>query len=146
MRLLATGVAAAFSAVVLLTPGLAQAKWNATGTGGATIGATTMTNASNFKAICASGSSTSGVKLTWTVSPDSFVDGYQIVRTGYGGGTNATFLQARTTYTMNDNPPVGPGISYTYTIQSGSLTIKWVTSLLAATGRPTYSASACTTM
>lgn len=146
MRALAAGVAAAFGAVMLLTPGLAQAKWSAAGAGSPFVGATTMTNASNFKAVCASGGSTSGVKLTWTVSPDSFVDGYQIVRTGYGGGTNATFLQARTTYTMNDNPPVGPGISYTYTIQSGSLTIKWVTSLLTATGRPTYSASACTTM
>jgi hypothetical protein len=138
-----TALLPALAVLVLSTP--AGASWSGVAQGSAEIGADTMNNATNFTAACTNVKANSTVTLRWTISPDSYVEFYDIVRTGAGGGTNATYRLARTTAALTDTPKVGAGISYTYTIRSGSTTIAWETPLLVATGTPSYSKTACTT-
>jgi hypothetical protein len=129
--------AAALAAAVVALPGIAQAKFSATGSGTAKLGAATMTNATNFKAVCRSGSS---VTVTWVISPDTYVDGYQISRSG--PGAPQTWTLPRTTATMTDSG-LAAG-AYTYTIQAGSLSISWVTPVLTSTVIPTFAGGVCT--
>ncbi|MCA1719841.1 MAG: hypothetical protein LC779_01590 [Actinobacteria bacterium] len=102
-----------------------------------------MTNATGFTAVCKTTKGNSGVALSWTISPDTFVDGYQIVRTSSTGAVVSLAQVARTTSSLSDSPPTGT-VSYTYTIRSGSNTTAWVTPALAATTKPTYTALSCT--
>lgn len=132
-------------AVPLLVPAASGAAWSSSASGTAAVGATTMTNASGFTATCVSSNKTKGVALSWTVSPDALVEHYDIVRTGAGGGTDATFRVERAVTSMTDTPPTGAGTSYTYTIRSGSTSMTWTTAALAAVGTPTYTESKCVT-
>lgn len=129
----------------LVVPSVAAAVWSGSGSGSAGIGADIMDNASAFTAKCSTSKSNSSVTLAWTISPDTYVEGYEIVRTGAGGGTNAVIQVSRTTSSHVDSPPTTSGASYTYTIRSGSTKIAWTTPLLKAAGTPTYSKTACTT-
>jgi len=134
--------------VLLVAPKAASATWSATASGGAPVVASTMTNATGFKAACTSTGGNSSVTLTWTISPDPFVDGYEIVRTATGGGTNRTIRVGRTTATYVDDTTTkptgntGPHV-YSYTIRSGSTAHAWTTPLLAAVGTPTYTNNSC---
>jgi hypothetical protein len=137
MNAKAVTAAVALAAAVVALPGIAQAKFTATGAGTAKLGAATMNNATTFKAVCRSGTS---VTITWVISPDTYVDGYQISRSGPGGAQ--TWLLPRTTATMTDSG-LGAG-AYTYTIQAGSLSISWVTPALTSTVIPTFAGGVCT--
>lgn len=129
----------------LLLTTAADASWSASGAGSAAIAADTVDNATGFAAVCAARRANSAVTLSWTATPDAYVEGYQIVRSAAGGGTAATFLVPRTTTTMTDSPPTGAGIAYSYTIQARSTAHAWVSAVTPATGTPTYSRSSCTT-
>jgi hypothetical protein len=131
--------AAALAAAVLALAAPADARWSASGAGTPRVGSDTMNNASNFRAVCRAANRTD-VDLSWAISTDTYVDGYQIVRTGPGSAT-ASFLQARTTASMRHSG-LSPG-TYTFTIQSGSLSISWVTPLLPAIGVITIGAGTC---
>lgn len=130
---------------VLVVPTASGAAWSSSATGTAAIGATTMTNASGFTAACAATNKTKGVVLSWTASPDAFVEHYDIVRSSAAGGASASFRVGRDVTTLTDNPPNNDGMSYTYTIRAGSTQMVWTTALLTASGTPTYTASKCVT-
>jgi hypothetical protein len=137
---------AALAGVVVGMPTPASALWAATATGPARLTADTMTNASAFTAACNSNKAKSPVDLVWTISPDTYVSGYRIVRTNTADGTTATLnVTGRTTSSLSDAPPTGKGLAYAYTIRATSTSTTWTTFALAATGVPTYSTNACTT-
>ena len=126
----------------VMVPTAASAAWSASGSGASAVSATTMTNATGFSAACAS---KSVVKLTWTISPDPFVEHYDIVRSGGGGGT--TIRVPRTDSTVNDNPPPGTAKTphtYSYTIRAGSTAHAWVTPTLGSTTTVALTNSTCT--
>lgn len=126
---------------VLLVPTMADALWSATADGQTSVAAATMTNADDFAASCTSAAPGSSVTLSWTASPDSFVDGYEIVRTDSPGGGQSTLTTGSGDTAWTDSPPVGDGLSYAYAIRASSAA--WSTPLLAATGAPAYTAGAC---
>lgn len=127
----------------ILMPTAAQAQWAATGAGVAGLRASTMTNASGLTAACSTGKPKSDVLLTWTRSPDAYVDGYVITRTGAGGGTDAVITVQGNLSSTTDAPPARSGYSYAYAIRATGRS--WTTPLLAATGTPTYARNSCTT-
>ena len=131
---------------VLLLATAADAGWSAVAEGAAEVAADTVSNATGFTAACAARRGNSPVALSWTASPDTYVEGYEIVRTGSGGGTSATFFVPRATTSTTDSPPTGAGIAYTYTIQARSTTNLWVSGVTTAVGTPTYAKSSCTTL
>lgn len=110
----------------------AAATWSASATGSATVGAATMTNAAGFTAACGPGGKGAVVDLSWTASPDAFVDEYEIVRTASGGGLGAVFRVPATSTTAPDNPTARDGYSYSYTIRALSNTSAWTTPLLGS--------------
>lgn len=130
-------------ALSCLLPTAAQAQWSASASGSAELAASTMTNATGFAAACTTSRPKSTVTLTWTPSPDVYVDGYVIVRTASGGGIDQTITVQGNVSGTTDAPATGPGISYTYAIRAtgGS----WTTPLLAASGTLTYSRNGCAT-
>ena len=131
------------SAVVLLPTG-ASATWSATASGAATASATTMTNATGFQAACLTKST---VRLTWTISPDTFVEGYEIGRTsGTGVVLDPAIRVARTTASYDDAPPPGTArtpATYSYTIRAGSTAHAWRTPALASTTTVSLTNNSC---
>ena len=126
---------------LLLAPTLAAALWSATADGKSSVAADTMTNAGDFSASCTSAAADSSVALSWTLSSDPYVDGYQIVRTASPSGAQSTLTGGSGARTWTDSPPVGEGLSYTYAIRATSGA--WKTPLLAAVGSPAYTADGC---
>lgn len=126
-----------------LMPTAAQAQWSASGAGVAELRASTMTNATDLTAACATGRPKSDVLLTWTRSPDAYVDGYVITRTGSGGGTDAVITVQGNLSSATDTPPARSGYSYAYAIRATGKS--WTTPLGAATAGPTYTRNSCTT-
>lgn len=116
----------------------AGATWGASATGQAAVGAATMTNATGFTAACNTVAKGATVVLEWTMSPDLFVDEYEIVRTGSGGGSSAVFRVPRSTTRLEDNPTARDGYSYSYTIRALSTTSSWTTPLLSANAVITF--------
>ncbi len=131
MRRLA--VPALLTAVGVL-PSEASAAWSATGSGPMTVAAATMTKATAFAAACLTKST---VRLTWTISPDTFVGGYETTRTsGTGVVLDPPIRVARTTASYDDTPPAGTArttATYSYTIRAGSTAHPWRTPALAFT-------------
>lgn len=136
LALMATGLAGTSAAGAL---------WAASATGSASAGAATMTNATAFTAACSTTGNGRAVVLNWTISPDVFVDEYEIVRTGTGGGTSATYRVPRTTATLTDEPVARDGYTYAYTIRALSTTSAWTTTTLAADVVITYVRTKCST-
>lgn len=126
-----------------LLPTAAQAQWSASAAGATGLEASTMTNATAFSAACTSRKPKSDVTLTWTPSPDPYVDGYVITRTGFGGGTDAVITVQGNLSSATDTPSARSGFSYAYAIRATGKS--WTTLLLAATGTPTYARNNCTT-
>jgi hypothetical protein len=124
---------------VLLAPTLAHGLWSADADGATSIAAKTLTNAGDLTAACTSAAPGSSVTLTWTASPDSYVDGYKIVRTDSPGGAQSTLTTGSGVTTWTDSPPVGDGRSYAYAIRASAAA--WTTPLLPAVGAPTYTAA-----
>jgi hypothetical protein len=137
MRRPAAAVAAVFGAVVLLTPGLAQAKWTATGSGAATIRARTISNASGLGSACVTKPGPDDVTLTWTASPDSAIVSYVINRTGGAGAYSFASASGTTTVTdtNTDWPAASGSFAYTYTIRAVVGTAPWTTVASASTIR-----------
>lgn len=137
MRRSASAVAAVFGAVVLLTPGLAQAKWTATGSGNATVGARTIANASALASACVTRPGPDDVTLTWTASPDSAIVSYVIDRTGGAGAYS--FASALGTTTVTDTntawAAAAGNFTYTYNIRAVVGTAPWTTVASASTVR-----------
>jgi hypothetical protein len=100
-----------------------------------------MANAEGLTALCASAAPDSPVVLTWTASPDGYVDGYEIVRSASPGGAQSTLTAGHLATTLTDAPPTGNGLSYTYAIRAtaGSWTTPW----LEATAAPAYGDDGC---
>jgi Tfp pilus assembly protein PilX len=134
MRLPASVVATAFGAVVLLTPGLAQAKWTASGSGTPRVGATTMRNATAFTSTCVNFGARP-ILLTWTDSADTFVASYTITRTGPTPAQNgtATVAYGSNNFYLDQPPRTNSGDTYTYTIKA--VLNNWVTPAVAAPAR-----------
>jgi hypothetical protein len=145
MRLPALGVATVFGAVVLLTPGLAQAKWTAAGSGTARVGATTIRNASGLASACVANPGPDDVQLTWAVSPDSAFVSYVITRTGTGGAPAGTINAAGNAITVNDlnNFTNANGYTLIYTIRAVVGTAPWTTTVSASTTRTFTKSGKC---
>ena len=135
----------AVAAVLAALPGAAGAVWSSSAGGSGRISATTMQNASGFTAASTTNKGNSGVTLSWTISPSTFVQGYEIVRTSSAGGSVVVAQLPRATATYADAPATTTGVGYTYTIRAGSTAIAWTTTPVTAVGAPTYSKTACTT-
>lgn len=137
------------AAVVVASPTAASAMWSSAGVGPAAVSADTMTNAAGLTATCANTRVRSPVDLAWTISPDAYVDGYEIVRTDTTTGVAVVLpVAGRATASYVDAPPGTnkvPPVGYAYTIRATSSTTSWSTPVLAAVGVPTYSKSLCTT-
>ena len=130
-------------AAALLAPSAAAAQWLATAGGAGTITASTMTGATGFVASCEAGTS---VRLTWTISPDAFVEGYQILRSRPGVPAQE-ILALRTTATYLDTPGEAKGqesFTYTYTIRAASRQHAWTTPAAPAPGSITLTKNSCT--
>jgi hypothetical protein len=134
MRQLVAGVAAVLGAVVLLPPGLAEARWTAGGSGAPTVAATTMRNVSAPGATCLNfGGQRIGV--TWTASPDNWVISYRVKRTGNAPGANLTLPDVAygTNFVLDTPPRANVGDWYTYTVQS--VRNNWITPPVTAPTR-----------
>ena len=112
-----TALAAVATAIaVIALPGIAQAKFTASGSGGVRVQALTLRNAGGFAAACASNTPGSAVNLTWTASPDAFVTSYVITRTGTGAGAAKTITVAANVTSTSDSPANPAGNTYSYSI------------------------------
>ena len=120
---------------VLLLSGTAQAKFGVTGAGSATLGATTIRNASGLTSACSTKPGPDDVVLNWTVSPDSAFVSYVITRTGTNGAPTATINAAGTATTATDTSVTNTtGYTLTYTIRAVVGT-SWTTTASASTTR-----------
>jgi hypothetical protein len=145
MRRPASAVAAVLGAVVLLTPGLAQAKWTAAGSGSATIGARTIRNATALAAVCTANAGPDDTTLSWTASADSPIVAYIVTRAG-GGGTVTIPAAAGTTSVADTNTNWGAAsgnFQYSYTIHAVVGTAPWTTIASAAVTRTFSKAGKC---
>ena len=131
----------AAASTALLAPATAGALWSATAEGPTSVEAATMASAGAFSAACTSAAPDSSLTLTWTPSPDGYVDGYEIVRTDVVGGGRSTWTTGSGVTTSTDAPPVGAGLSYSYSIRATSGA--WTSPLLVAPEVPTYAAGGC---
>lgn len=135
-------VAPLLAVALLFAPTAAAAQWAATANGQAAITSSRMTNATAFVASCASATS---ILLTWTGSPDEFVEGYQIFRIRAGvPAVEIRLPRAQSSYV--DTPPEAKGqddFTYSYTIRSGSTQHLWTTSTLAASRTVRMTKSGC---
>jgi hypothetical protein len=141
-----TAVAAvATAAAVLALPGIAQAKFGATGSGTASVAARTISNASGFASACVANAGPDDVKLTWTVSPDSGFVSYVITRTGTGGAPAGTINAAGSAITATDvnNFTNGGGYTLSYTIRAVVGTAPWTTLPSASTVRTFTKSGKC---
>jgi hypothetical protein len=129
--------AVATAAAVLALPGMAQAKFGATGNGTASVAATTIRNASGLGSACVANGGPDDVKLTWTLSPDSAFVSYVVTRTGTGGAPAGTINAAGNAITVNDvnNFTNAGGYTLTYTIRAVVGTAPWTTTASASTTR-----------
>jgi hypothetical protein len=146
MRRPASAVAAVLGAVVLLTPGLAQANWVASGTGSATIGARTIRNATALAAVCTANQGPDDATLSWTASADSPIVSYVVTRTG-GAGTTITIPAAAGATSVadtNTNWNAAPGnFQYSYTIRAVVGTAPWTTTASAVVTRSFSKSGKC---
>jgi hypothetical protein len=112
IRRSATTVAIFIAAVVAL-PGVASAKWAATGAGTAQVGAATMRNGTALTATCL----TTGIQLNWTASLDAFVVSYTVTRT-IDGVSSPLASPSTTGTTLTDTITTGNATvrRYAYTI------------------------------
>ncbi|MCW2545442.1 MAG: Ice-binding protein [Frankiales bacterium] len=125
----------------LLAPTAAYALWSTAAHGTTSVTAATMANAGALTALCASAAPDSPVVLTWTASPDAYVDGYEIARSASPGGAQVTLTASHLATTLTDTPPVGGGLNYTYAIRATAGA--WTTPWLEAAAAIAYSDSSC---
>ena len=127
--------AAALAAAVIALPGIARANFSATGSGNATVGATTLRNASAFTSTCTAGSNKGPIALGWTASPDAYVTSYVITRSVNGGApTPITVLAPATSYSDVVNP--NKNDVFTYTIRA--VAQSWTTAALPAAAAASF--------
>ena len=130
---------------VLAPAAVAAAGWSSTAQGSAGASGARLVNATAFTARCASKNGNSSVTLAWSITADTNVAGYYIVRTSSTGATVTSALIPRTTATGPDSPPTTPGVSYSYTIRAttSATAPSWTTTPLAAAGSPSYTNNSC---
>lgn len=121
--------------LALLAAPAASAVWSASASGKGQLGADTMANATGLTTAC---SGTSSIALTWTRSPDSYVAGYRILRSG-SNGSSVTLNAAATASSYTDTPTTVKSVTYTYSIRA--VAQSWTTAALAASSTRSFSST-----
>lgn len=97
---------------------LADEPFNSTGATGSRGFTHSASATSQAMAVALQPATPGSVALSWTATPDTWADGYRLVRTGDGNTATAT-LTGRSTTTHDDSPPSGSS-AYTYELRAAA--------------------------